>query len=344
MSDYFERVERQIVRQVETGLARTRRGRLRLGNLAMVAAVLVVIVVAGVFLAARGNEGAAPPPASHPAFSLSFTASPADPRAINQSVTLLRERLHAVLPGAQVAATGDGVTVTLSRATPGARSRILALSAPGRLAFYDWEASVITPDGKSVASQLKVQDPTALTISQGSGSAAPGDSGAGCLSLSEALNLAAKQPPSDRAIVVQAIGQGAGIQGSADGYFVLRDDQALSGSAIVDARASTDPNTKIPDVIFDLTQAGRHAFQALTAKVAQRGDSVSGLGETLNQHFAIAIDNRLITVPYVDYKVYPDGVDAAGVDLSGNFTVQSARATAALLRYGPLPVNLTAAG
>jgi preprotein translocase subunit SecD len=50
-------------------------------------------------------------------------------------------------------------------------------------------------------------------------------------------------------------------------------------------------------------------------------------------------------VPYVDYKVYPDGVDATdGVDISGNFTAQSAKDMAVLLRYGPLPVNLRAAG
>ncbi len=81
MSDYFDRVERQIVRQVETGLPRTRRAWLTSGNLAMAAAVLVVIVVAGVFLAARGSGGSAPSPApaSHPALSVAFTASPADP-------------------------------------------------------------------------------------------------------------------------------------------------------------------------------------------------------------------------------------------------------------------------
>jgi SecD/SecF fusion protein len=72
---------------------------------------------------------------------------------------------------------------------------------------------------------------------------------------------------------------------------------------------------------------------------------VSSLGDTLNQHFAVALDNRLITVPSIDYKVYPDGITGDhGADLSGNFTRQSAKDLAILLRYGPLPVNLTAAG
>jgi SecD/SecF fusion protein len=83
----------------------------------------------------------------------------------------------------------------------------------------------------------------------------------------------------------------------------------------------------------------------MTATIARRGDRVSGLGQTLNQHFAIALDNRLITVPYIDYKVYPDGVDATdGVDITGSLTTQSAKDVAILLRCGPLPVNLTATG
>ncbi len=140
--------------------------------------------------------------------------------------------------------------------------------------------------------------------------------------------------------MVQAIGPSGGVQEPADGYYVLRNAPALSGSDFTHPRESTDPNTRIPDVTLGLTQAGGRAFHALTAKIAERGDRVSGLGQTLNQHFAVAIDNRLITVPYVDYKVYPDGIDATdGVDISGNLTVQSAKDIAALLRYGPLPVQ-----
>ena len=338
MSDYFERVERQIVRQVETGLTRTRRGRLTLGNLAIVAAVLVVIVVAGVFLAARGNQAAAPAPASHPAFGLGFTASPPDTSLIDQSVRLLRERLRAVLPGARVTPTADGLTVTLAHRVPGARSRILALAAPGRLAVYDWEADVVAPNGKTVGSQLLTQDPAALEISQGTATAAPGDPRAGSMSFHQARALARTAVAPGGFVLLHATGGEAG-------FYVLRGTAAVTNADVVDPHASTEANAHVPDVTFELTPRGRRAFQALTATIAERGDRVSGLGQTLNQHFAVAIDNHLITVPYVDYRVYPDGVDATdGLDILGNFTVQSAKDMAALLRYGPLPVNLTAAG
>jgi len=83
----------------------------------------------------------------------------------------------------------------------------------------------------------------------------------------------------------------------------------------------------------------------VTLSIARRGSEVSSLGETLNQHFAIALDNQLISVPFVDYKQYPDGIPAGnGADVGGNFTTRSARDLAVLLRYGSLPVHLTAAG
>jgi SecD/SecF fusion protein len=127
---------------------------------------------------------------------------------------------------------------------------------------------------------------------------------------------------------------------------VLRGTAALSGSDITDPRQSTDPNTRIPDVTFGFTPAGANAFHALTAAVARRGALVSGPGgQTLEQHFAITLDNHLLTVPYIDYKQYPDGITGNdGADISANFTVQTAKDIATLLRYGPLPMNLKATG
>ena len=72
---------------------------------------------------------------------------------------------------------------------------------------------------------------------------------------------------------------------------------------------------------------------------------VSGLGQTLNQHFAVALDNQLITVPFIDFKQYPDGISGDnGADISGSFTISSARALANQLRLSALPVSLRATG
>ncbi len=355
MSDYFDRVERQIVQRVEAGAPRTSRARIASGHLAVAAAVLVVIVVAGVFLLARGAGPSHPPSpvAGAQGLTVSFKpvvlpGGPGASRAVNRTVQILRARLGGTVPGAQVSWAGGHFVVHVSNPSRNAQARILALAAPGRLEFYDWEASAIAPNGKTVASQLQAQTPTALTISQGSGTAAPGDPGAGCLSLDAALSLAARQPLSARAILVQAIGLRAGYppgsQDPAAGYYVLRDSPALSGSDI------TDPHQVAlagggAGVTFKFTASGRREFQALTAAISRRGSLVSGLGQTLDQHFAIAVDNRLITVPSIDYRQYPDGINGDnGADIGGNLTRQSAKDLALLLRYGPLPVNLTETG
>ena len=183
MSDYFDRVERQIVRNVEAGLPRPSHRPTALGYLATAAAVVVVIVVGGVFLLAHGSS-LAPVPATSHGVAIAFRASGIEQRtppavAIDRSAVILRERLDAVFPGVTVTTSGDSVIVEVPNAGAGARARVLALAVPGRLAFYDWEADAIAPNGKTVASQLPDRNPTALEISQGSGSGAPGDPGAG---------------------------------------------------------------------------------------------------------------------------------------------------------------------
>ena len=43
-----------------------------------------------------------------------------------------------------------------------------------RLEFYDWEANALTPNGKTVASQLQAQDPKARDDQPGSAERRPG--------------------------------------------------------------------------------------------------------------------------------------------------------------------------
>lgn len=357
MSDYFDRVERQIVRRVESGIPRQARMPNVFSHLGTAVAVLVVIAVAGVFLLARGATpsatGPANPAASAHGLSVAFAPEtlPGDQigisnAAINQTVQILRARLHDTVSGAQVTWNGGHFVVHVPNSSRNTRAQILTLAAPGRLEFYDWEASAITPNGKTVASQLQAQNPTALTISQGSGTAAPGATGAGCVPLDNALSLAAKQPASLTPVPVQAVGRiigyAPGVQDPAAGYYVLRGRPALSGSEITNPQPGREPNTGAPDVTFAFTANGAKAFQKLTRAIAHRGSLVSGLGNTLNQHFAVVLDNRLITVPFIDYKQYPDGISGHdGADITGSLTVQSAKDISSLLRYGPLPISLT---
>ena len=95
---------------------------------------------------------------------------------------------------------------------------------------------------------------------------------------------------------------------------------------------------------FGFNHSGVTKFQQMTSVIAHRGISLGGSasGDPLFQHFAVALDNVLVTVPSIDDHVYPDGVPGSGgAEITGGFTVQSAKNFASLLRDGELPLALT---
>jgi SecD/SecF fusion protein len=123
-------------------------------------------------------------------------------------------------------------------------------------------------------------------------------------------------------------------------FYVLKDHVSLFGNDITNPQQSTDQGGN-PDVTFGFNSRGQKAFSNVTETIAHRGDLVSGLGRQLTQHFAVALDNKLVTVPQIDFKTYPDGIQGGGgADITGGFTIQSAQDLATQLRLGALPINL----
>jgi SecD/SecF fusion protein len=340
------------------------------------------------------------------------------PDALQRAVDIMRSRVDQLgVAEPEIQTTGNNlITVGLPNVSDTARAE-REVGTTAQLNFFDWENNVLTANGKTVASQLQSQDPTALTISQGAGgNGAPGDPGSGSMGLYQAVKLASKQPPAasknnSRAQpqyyafgapgsaacaaaakangTTPAAGQHCLLSGPDDNlndlktglppgvtaadaeiltvprgtlvlqatpanfshptpigdpsaqFFVLKDNVALRGNDITNPQQSSDPNTSQPDVTFGFSGSGKKAFQDVTAQIAQRGSLVSGLGQSLNQHFAVALDNQLITVPFIDYKQYPDGINGDnGADISGSFTISSAQDLANELRLGALPINL----
>ena len=338
--------------------------------------------------------------------------------ALQRAVDIMRNRVDQLgVAEPEIQTSGDNqITVGLPNVSDTGRAEA-EVGTTAQLAFYDWEANVITPNGKTVAEQLQTQDPTATEISQGSGTnGAPGEPGAGSMNLYDAVTLASKQPESASTansritsqyymfgapgsaaceaaakanntvptagqhcllsgpdnnkadllsglpagvnasegeiltvprgtVVLQAIpasfSKPTPIGDPSAQFFVLKDNVALRGSDITNPEQSTDPTTSEPDVTFGFSNKGKNQFQNVTANIARRGDLVSGLGQTLNQHFAVALDNQLITVPFIQFKQYPDGINGDnGADISGSFSISSAQDLANELRLGALPINL----
>lgn len=303
--------------------------------------VAAVVVTIGAVGGGTGGRRTVPGHATHPA-ELVFTANTTAPAtALARDLVTLRARVHAFYPRARLARVGN--TITVSGVPHAAWPTIQELAVPGHMAFYDWEADVLTPDGQTAASQLRAQNPAAIEISQGS-SSGPGAPNAGAVPFAQATRLARRRP---RGLVIQA----ASTNGSeafaprdfAARFYVLRGTAALTGAAIVNPRAGTDASGA-PDVTFSFTPAGASAFQRMTAAVTHRGAEISTGGMTYEQHFAVAFDGHLLVVPSIDFRQYPDGIisnGSQGIDISGDMTRSEARMLAAVLRYRPLDVALT---
>ena len=177
----------------------TRVPRLAIAGIGVGLSLVVVVGVIAVSLDVRGPRRAGSP-AQGGGVRIVFRAAALNPgslpgQSLERASDILRQRLSSVFPGVRVSRGENRLVVVIPNARSADRARIVALAAPARLEFYDWEANALTPSGKPVANQLQAQDPNALSISQGSGSAAPGTAGSGSMSLYDAVKLASKQAP-----------------------------------------------------------------------------------------------------------------------------------------------------
>ncbi len=100
----------------------------------------------------------------------------------------------------------------------------------------------------------------------------------------------------------------------------------------------------LPDVTFGFSSSGRKIFERVTKKIAQRGENAMLPGvikANALQHFAIVLDEQVITAPSIDFTQYPDGIDATnGSEITGGFTITSAQNLADELQSGALPIKL----
>ncbi len=302
-------------------------------------------------------------------------------------VPILCERLKALKARTRVRGVGRERLVVEVPAQLAAAARLAAQT--GALAFYDWEANVIGPDGRqapadrdvtggSAAGQLgavKLYD-AVLRASKRAAIVEPDNAregsrwyavdakarvvyGTGSATRSGAL---AAVPRAERAgatlvevkpgtVVVRA--EQMQVDDRQDAWFVLEDDAALRGTDVVDPEQRVDDGpgaTGAPIVTFGFTDEGAQDFHELTRELATRGSRSAGADTgtsamDANQHFAIVLDDQVVSVPFVDFRRNPGGIDgASGAQIQGGFTLAYARALASLLRTGALEVPLEPAG
>src|SRR5690349_19513692 len=130
-----------------------------------------------------------------------------------------------------------------------------------------------------------------------------------------------------------------------DRWWIMLDRPALSGTDLKNPEQNFDQQGGgQPIVTFDFTDKGRKAFQSITRKIAQRGadNTLPGVpADQASQHFAIVLDDQLVSSPFINFQENPDGIDGStGAQISGGFTIQSAQDLAKILQIGALPIKL----
>ena len=149
---------------------------------------------------------------------------------------------------------------------------------------------------------------------------------------------------SSGALVVQAEKTKGGQKSTR--YYVLRDEPALGGTDIKDPKQNFSGGaggSGAPSVTFNFTDKGRATWEQTTREIAQRGQEnfFGGNPQENFQHFAIVLDDELISAPYIDFQQNPDGISGAtGSEISGGFTIKTAQDLASLLKTGALPIKL----
>jgi SecD/SecF fusion protein len=129
------------------------------------------------------------------------------------------------------------------------------------------------------------------------------------------------------------------------GYYVLEDDSELTGSDITNPKQQTDPQTNEPIVTFNFTSKGRAAFARVTKRIAERGAGTilpPGVARSnADQHFAITLDDRIVSLAFIDFVQNPEGIDGrTGAQINGIGSLQQTQDLAENLRIGALPIKL----
>ena len=105
--------------------------------------------------------------------------SPVNPTSLNRAVDIMRQRVDQLgVSEPEIQTTGGNqISVGLPDVKDTARAE-QQVGTTARLEFYDWEANVLLPDGRTAASELQAETTTgsgpAVTLSQGGGSPSGG--------------------------------------------------------------------------------------------------------------------------------------------------------------------------
>jgi SecD/SecF fusion protein len=122
-------------------------------------------------------------------------------------------------------------------------------------------------------------------------------------------------------------------------HLPTHDQDIVTGNEISSAQATTDQNGA-PIVSLQYKNGGGSDFHNITRQIAQEGQIAQRALPN-----AIVVDNRLVASPTIDYRQFPDGIDAdnptnPGSEITG-LTTSDASRIALEIQSGTLPVKFS---
>jgi preprotein translocase subunit SecD len=261
-------------------------------------------------------------------------------QALDEAVRVLCERAEKRDLRVNVRRQGDDrIAMEMPDATERERR---ALTAPGQLAFYDWEPNVIgDPDMPLNDLDEAVRRAARAKPRAEATDVPPGD-----------RENDVQQPPAGVAAelprgiaIVRAQPPAEATASAPEQFFVIEDDAELTGADVRDPKQDFDQQTQEPILGMEFSQAGKEAFARVTERIAKRGQSIlpqPGQSPADRfQRFAIVLDGQVVSLATVDFINNPEGISgASGAQINGIGSIEDTQALAEDLRIGPLPVRL----
>ena len=298
--------------------------------------------------------------------------------ALQRSLDIMRDRVDAFgVSEPELLQSGDNQIEVNLPGVEDAERAAAQVGSTAQLFFYDWEANILDEDCRTDADE-NANNRTAISgfynailAASKCDAQADGNNNAADAPRFYAFNKETKQPynngaPSESEEAATAdlteeqkanaevieVPEGILVVRDAkpnaeapepDRYWVIQDNPALSGTDIKNPEQNFD-ETRQPVVTFNFTDKGRTAFHDITREIAQRGvDNAlpTDIPSNASQHFAIVLDDELISAPHINYQENPDGIDGStGAQISGSFTIPEAQDLARILQIGALPIRL----
>ncbi len=300
--------------------------------------------------------------------------------ALQRALDIMRDRVDAfgVAEPELLLAGGNQIEVNLPGVDDAERAE-QQVGSTAQLFFYDWEANILDEACKTDADEnANVKEPitgfyNAVKAASKCDAQVDGNNNSADASRFYAFNKVSKAPlnnaqssdskeaaladlePADRenaeivevpeGILVVRDKKADADAPEPDRYWVIQDNPALSGTDIKNPEQNVDSSVgNQPIVTFNFTDKGRTAFADITRAIAERGRDNSLPGDDpqgTSQHFAIVLDDELISDPLIDYVENQDGIDGSnGAQISGSFTIDTAQDLAKILEIGALPIRL----